>query len=136
MDKAKGIPLFTIPVITSHVLTSANPAPAPVPAPAPAPAAAVQVLTTTAWPVAAAVPANDTSMLNAMNADGTEADANLSIDSEIMSKTSPVPFVVPHLLWNCAIDNRDPSTQAPHANITALVDDGAHLVLIHPELVA
>ncbi len=71
-----------------------------------------------------------------MNADGTKADANLSIDSETVSKTSPVPFMVPHLLWNCAIDNRDPSTQTPYANITALVDDRAHLVLICPELVA
>ncbi len=134
-DKAKGIPLFMIAVVTNNASASANPAPAPAPAPVAAPMAAVQVLATTAWPVAAAVPANDTGVLNAMNADGTEADANLSIDSETVSKALPVPFAVPHLLWTCAIDNRDPSTQAPCANITALVDDRAHLVLIYPKLV-
>lgn len=134
-DKAKGIPLFTIAVVTNNASTSTNPASAPAPAPAPAPTAMVQVLATTTWPVAAAVPVNDIGVLNAMNADGTEADSNLSIDSETVSKASPVPFAVPHLLWTCAIDNCDPGSQVSHANITALVDDRAHLVLIHPELI-
>lgn len=81
-DKAKGIPLFMIAVVTNNALASTNPAPAPAPAPVAAPAVVVQVLATTAWPVAAAVPVNDTGVLNTMNTDGTKADANLSIDSE------------------------------------------------------
>ncbi len=133
-DKAKGIPLFTIAVVTNNAASSSSQTPAAAPI-APAPTAAVQVLATTAWPVAAAVPANASGVLEATNADGTEADANLSVDSEIMSKPPPVPFAVPHLLWHCAVDNRDPGALEPRANITALVDDGAHLVLIRLQLV-
>ncbi|KAK0236507.1 hypothetical protein EDD85DRAFT_791801 [Armillaria nabsnona] len=130
-DKAKGIPLFTIAVVNT-----ATPAtPVTVPNNAPAPAAAVQVLATMAWPVAAAIPANDTGVLNATNADGSKADANLSIDFEAVSRPFSVPFAVPHLLWMCAIENRDTSAQNPCTDITALVDDGAHLVLIRPQLV-
>ncbi len=124
-DKAKGIPLFTITVIANNITA----------APAPVPAAAVQVLTTTAWPIAAVVSANETGILNAANADGTEADANLSINSDAVSKRSSVLFTVPHLLWNCMIDDYNPSASNACANVTALVDDSAHLILIHPQLV-
>ncbi len=81
------------------------------------------------------VPANQTAVLNAANADGTEADANLSIDSDAVNKCSPVPFAVPHLLWNCTVDDHNSGTSNACANVTALVDDGAHLVLIHLQLV-
>ncbi len=115
-------------------MNTATPATPPTPAiPVAAPlvlTAAVQVLTTTAWLVAAAIPANDMGVLNATNADGSEADANLSVDSEAVSKPFSVPFAVPHLLWTCAIKNCDLSALNPCTNITALVDDGAHLVLI------
>ncbi len=142
-DKAKGLPLFTITVVNSQTTApaptlapTAPAATAPVQATPQAPVAAVQVLGTTAWPIAAAVPINNSSVLDADNADGTVADANLSIDSEAVSKVPPpVPFAVPHLLWQCAVDSHDSAAVEPHSNITALVDDGAHLVLIHLEIV-
>ncbi len=117
------------------MLTQSQAPAAPAPTPAPAPAATVQVLATTAWPVAAAVPANESGILNTANADGTDADANLLIDSDTVSKVSTVPFAVLHLLWNCAVDNHTMGVMEPHTNITTLVDDGAHLVLICPQLV-
>ncbi len=123
-----------IAVITNNTASSLAQTLAAAP-PAPAPAAAVQVLATTAWPIAAAVPANKSGVLNATNADGTDTDANLSVDSDIVSKPSPVPFAVPHLLWRCTVDNCDPGALEPRTNVTALVDDGAHLVLICPQLV-
>ncbi len=46
----------------------------------------------------AAIPANDMGVLNVTNADGTEAGANLSIDSKAVSKPFSVPFTVPYLL--------------------------------------
>lgn len=65
----------------------------------PALAGVVQVLTTTAWPVAAVVPANESGVLNATNADGTDTNANLSVDSDIVSKPSPLPFAISHHFW-------------------------------------
>ncbi|KAK0243522.1 hypothetical protein EDD85DRAFT_947698 [Armillaria nabsnona] len=136
-NKAKGIPLFTIAIITSNASSSTqSQAPAaPAPAPAPAPATAIQVLATMAWLIAAAVPANKLGVLNATNADGTDADANLLIDSDTVSKVSTIPFAVLHLLWNCAVDNHATGLMEPHTNITALVDDGAHLMLIRLQLI-
>ncbi|KAK0236845.1 hypothetical protein EDD85DRAFT_952777 [Armillaria nabsnona] len=74
-DKAKGISFFTIAIVTSNAsLSTQSQAPAasaPAPAPAPTPATAIQFLATMAWPIAAAVPANESGVLNATNVDGT-----------------------------------------------------------------
>jgi hypothetical protein len=62
---------------------------------------------------------------------------NLSKDSDdSVSATPPtvpfsVPFSAPHLLWNCAV--QDPSTLAD-VPLTALMDNGSHVVLIHANL--
>ncbi|KAK0217552.1 hypothetical protein EDD85DRAFT_797796 [Armillaria nabsnona] len=106
-DKAKGIPLFTIAIITSNALSSTQSQALAAPAPAPAltPATTVQVLATMAWPIAAAVPANELDILNATNADGTDADANLSIDSDTYHISCGIVWfiIVPRVLWNLVL---------------------------------
>ncbi|KAK0480958.1 hypothetical protein EDD18DRAFT_1113399 [Armillaria luteobubalina] len=135
-DKAKGLPLFTIAVVSS---TPAQPTPVPPPVPVitvtpAAPVAAIKVLGTTAWPIAATISSNESSILEAHNKDGTVADADLSNDSDAVSaKRTPVPFAIPHIMWNFALESRDPSV-ITRTNVTGLVDDGAHLVLIRPQL--
>ncbi|PBL04257.1 hypothetical protein ARMGADRAFT_1070734 [Armillaria gallica] len=52
--------------------------------------------------------------------------------------TSPeVPFALDHLVWPCAIKDRSSPSKLPsYIQTSALIDDGSHLVLIRPELVA
>ncbi|KAK0478618.1 hypothetical protein EDD18DRAFT_1114146 [Armillaria luteobubalina] len=84
-DKAKGLLLFTIMVVSSvpvPLMLTVAPAPAPiVPATPVTPVAAVEVLGMTAWPIAATTSMNASLILEAHNKDGSIADTNLSDDS-------------------------------------------------------
>lgn len=55
---------------------------------------------------------------------------NLSHDSDNLVS---VPFSIPHIVWNCAIDN---PIFHHHLNVEALIDHGSPIVLIDQELVS
>jgi hypothetical protein len=80
-----------------------------------------------AYPVASVCPPNRSSILGGR-------DGNLSCDSND-SVSTHIPFFLPHLMWNCAIESRDPSCIS-RIPVATLIDHGSGPVLIDQELVS
>ena len=80
--------------------------------------------------VAAVMPAISSSVLHGDN-------SNLSKDSDDSVSPMPsvpfsVPFSSPHLLWDCVVHDTSSLSEVP---LTALMDNGSHVVLIRADLV-
>jgi hypothetical protein len=91
----------------------------------PLPVAAV--LGMSPYPMAAVCLPNESSILGG-------GDSDLSRDSNDLVSNN-VPFVLPHLLWHCAVDSLDP-THLARIHTLALFDHGSPAVLINASLVA
>jgi len=84
------------------------------------------MLRMSAYPVVAVCPPNESSILSG-------GDSNLSCNSNsLVSKH--IPFFLPHLIWNCAIESHDPSSISC-IPVEALIDHGSGPVLIDQNLV-
>jgi hypothetical protein len=112
--------------MSSSSSTFFSPAPAqPMAAPGTMPVAAMMGMS--AYPVASVCPPNKSSILGG-------SDGDLSHDSND-SVSNRIPFFLPHLVWNCAIESHDPSCIS-RIPIAALIDHGSGPVLIDQELVS
>jgi hypothetical protein len=78
------------------------------------------------YPFTSVYLANESSVL-------TAGDSDLSHDSNDSVRTR-IPFLLPHLVWECAIDSHDVSSLS-HVPISALIDHGSPPVLIDQSLV-
>jgi hypothetical protein len=99
---------------------------APQPSTAPPPLPVASILGMSAYPITSIYLPNNTSVLAA-------GDSNLSRDSNDLVRMH-VPFLLPHLVWECAVDSHDVSSLS-RVSISALIDHGSPPVLIDQTLV-
>jgi hypothetical protein len=92
----------------------------PLTASSPLPIAAV--LEMSSHPIVSIYPSNESSVLD-------EGDSDLSQDSNDLVST-PIPFFLPYLVWECAVDSHDPSSLSC-VSVSALIDHGSPPVLIN-----
>jgi hypothetical protein len=127
-DARKRIKLPSLPVPRDEGVTTvntiSNTAPQPSTAPPPLPVASVLGIST--YPFTSVYPPNESSVL-------TAGDSNLSCDFNDLVRTH-IPFVLPHLVWECAIDSHDVSSLSC-IPVSALIDHGSPPVLIDQSLV-
>jgi hypothetical protein len=128
-DARKRIKLPALPVPREEMGMSINsisgsfpPQPSTVPPPLPV----ASVLGMSSYPITSVYPPNDNSVLAA-------GDSDLSCDSNDSVRTH-IPFILPHLLWECAVDSHDPSSLS-RVPVSALIDHGSPPVLIDQTLV-
>jgi hypothetical protein len=128
-DARKRIKLPALPIPREELVTTVgavtNKFPTqPTSAPPPLPVASV--LGMLSYPITSIYPPNDSSVLAA-------GDSDLSRDSN-NSVRAHVPFLLPHLVWDCAIDSHDTSSLS-RIHVSALIDHGSPPVLIDQMLV-
>jgi hypothetical protein len=128
-DARKRIKLPALPVPREEMTTSmgavSNHFPVqPTTAPPPLPVASV--LGMSSYPITSIYPPNNSSILAA-------GDSDLSQDSNDSVRTH-VPFLLPHLIWKCAIESHDVSSLS-RIPVSALIDHGSPPVLIDQTLV-
>jgi hypothetical protein len=97
------------------------------PSTAPPPLPIAAVLGMSSYPIASIYPPNKSSVLGG-------GDSDLSRDSND-SVSTHVPFFLPHLVWECAVDSHDPSCLS-RIPVSALIDHGSPPVLIDQALVS
>jgi hypothetical protein len=130
-DAHKRIKLPALPVPREEVVTTVGAVSniagfPPQPAGAPPPLPIASVLGMSSYPITSVYPPNDSSVLAA-------SDSDLSRDSNDSVRTH-VPFLLPHLLWECAVDSHNISSLS-HVPVSALIDHGSPPVLIDQSLV-
>jgi hypothetical protein len=81
-------------------------------------------------PVAAAVPIDP---IASVMPDVGRSDEGDSLSSDEVSKPLPDIPTCKHLVWHCAADDRQSEFFHP-TFMTALIDDGSHLVMVTPEI--
>jgi hypothetical protein len=122
------VKLLRLPVSRDEMFTAvsaiSNIAPQPLTTPLPLPVASV--LGMSSYPITSIYLPNESLVL-------AVSDSNLLRDSNNSVQTH-VPFLLPHLLWECVVDSHDASSLS-HIPITALINHGSPPVLINQMLV-
>jgi hypothetical protein len=85
------------------------------------------VLGMLSYPIASIYPPNESSILG-----GDDSDLSRDYNNSV---STHVPFFLPHLLWECAVDSHDPSCLSC-IPVSALIDHGSPPVLIDQALVS